>query len=120
LPFYGKNGIIISMPRRSNAADMLPSPVERALADFGENLRIARKRRRETMQSFAERMQVSVPTLRKMEAGDPTVSISVYAMALWLVGRVQFLPRIADPAADQTALALELQNLKSGGKGVQR
>jgi transcriptional regulator with XRE-family HTH domain len=99
---------------------MLPSPVERALADFGENLRIARKRRRETMQSFAERMQVSVPTLRKMEAGDPTVSISVYAMALWLVGRVQFLSRIADPAADQTALALELQNLKSGGKGVQR
>lgn len=99
---------------------MLPSPVERALADFGENLRVARKRRRETMQSFAERMQVSVPTLRKMEAGDPTVSISVYAMALWLVGRVRFLPRIADPAADQTALALELQNLKSGGKGAQR
>lgn len=99
---------------------MLPAPVERALADLGENLRIARKRRRETMQSFAERMQVSVPTLRKMEAGDPTVSISVYAMALWLVGRVQFLSRMADPAADQTALALELQNLKSGGKGVSR
>lgn len=99
---------------------MLPSPVERALTDLGENLRIARKRRRETMQSFAERMQVSVPTLRKMESGDPTVSISVYAMALWLVGRVQFMSRIADPAADETALALELQNLKSGSKGVQR
>ncbi|MCA8198520.1 helix-turn-helix domain-containing protein [Burkholderia vietnamiensis] len=99
---------------------MLPSPVERALTDLGENLRIARKRRRETMQSFAERMQVSVPTLRKMESGDPTVSISVYAMALWLVGRVQFLSRIADPATDETALALELQNLKSGSKGVQR
>lgn len=99
---------------------MLPSPVERALADFGENLRIARKRRRETMQSFAERMQVSVPTLRKMEAGDPTVSIAIYAMALWLVGRIQFLSRIADPAADLTALALELQNLQSGSRGGQR
>lgn len=108
------------MPRRSNAADMLPFPVERALTDFGQNLRIARKRRRETMQSFAERMQVSVPTLRKMEAGDPTVSISVYAMALWLVGRVQFLSRIADPAADQTALALELRNLESDSRGVRR
>jgi transcriptional regulator with XRE-family HTH domain len=99
---------------------MLPFPVERALTDFGQNLRIARKRRRETMQSFAERMQVSVPTLRKMEAGDPTVSISVYAMALWLVGRVQFLSRIADPAADQTALALELRNLESASRRVQR
>ena len=39
---------------------------------------------------------------------------------LWLVGRVQFLSRIADPATDETALALELQNLKSGSKGVQR
>ncbi|RKP53721.1 XRE family transcriptional regulator [Pararobbsia silviterrae] len=94
---------------------MLPSPVERSLKSLGENLRIARKRRGETMRSFAERMQVSVPTLRKMENGDSTVSISVYAMALWLVGRVQFLAAIADPAADENALALELRNLSAKG-----
>jgi hypothetical protein len=67
------------------------------------------------MKSFAERMQVSVPTLRKMEQGDPTVSMSVYAMALWLVGRLQFLSAIADPIADETALALELRNLSPKG-----
>jgi hypothetical protein len=54
-------------------------------------------------------MQVSVPTLQKMEKGDPTVSIGVYASALWLIGRVQFLGTIADPAADETALVLELE-----------
>jgi hypothetical protein len=50
-----------------------------------------------------------------MEQGDPTVSISVYAMALWLVGRLQFLSAIADPIADETALALELRNLSPKG-----
>ncbi|CAM2155993.1 XRE family transcriptional regulator [Pararobbsia alpina] len=91
---------------------MLPAPVERALLNLGENLRVARKRRGETMAAFAERMQVSVPTLRKMEHGDPTVSISIYAMALWLIGRLQFLPKVADPAADENALEIELHNLK--------
>ena len=103
------------MPRRATAADMLPAPASRALVTLGTHLRLARKRRRDSLASFAERMQVSVPTLQKMEKGDPTVSIGVYASALWLVGRVQFLGTIADPAADETALMLELRNL-SGGK----
>lgn len=90
---------------------MLPMQVETALRTFGENLKVARRRRRETLAIFAERMQVSVPTLRKMESGDPTVSMAIYAMALWLIGRVQFLPEIADPANDETALELELRNL---------
>lgn len=99
------------MPRRSTAADMLPIQVETALRSFGENLKIARKRRGETLASFAARMQVSVPTLRKMESGEATVSVAIYAMALWLVGRVQFLPEIAHPANDETALMLELKGL---------
>src|SRR5260364_301960 len=78
------------MPRRSNAADMLPPPVERALITLGEHLYIARKRRKQTLSSFADRMQVSVPTLRKMKRGDQLVSISVYAMALWLLGEYSF------------------------------
>ena len=82
-------------------------------------MRVARKRRGESMAAFAERKQVSVPTLRKMERGDPTVSVSVYAMSLWLVGRLSFLPMVADPAADAHALAIELHNLNpviSGGR----
>jgi transcriptional regulator with XRE-family HTH domain len=96
---------------------MLPSAAARALLALGTHLRLARKRRRESLAAFAERMQVSVPTLQKMEKGDPTVSIGVYASALWLIGRVQFLAAIADPATDETALLLELHNL-SGKKGV--
>jgi len=82
---------------------------------LGRNLRIARKRRKETMAAFAERMQVSVPTLRKMENGDPTVSIAVYGTALWLVGRVNWLAQIADPAVDEIALELELSRIPGVG-----
>ncbi|CCD28828.1 putative Transcriptional regulator, XRE family [Candidatus Glomeribacter gigasporarum BEG34] len=99
---------------------MLPPPVERALITLGEHLYIARKRRKQTLSSFADRMQVSVPTLRKMERGDPTVSISVYAMALWLIGRVQFLAEIANPVSDEMALLLELRNLSTQQKGTSR
>lgn len=100
------------MPRKANTVATLPGPVSRSLKAMGANLRIARKRRKETMAAFAERMQVSVPTLRKMENGDPTVSIAVYAMALWLVGRLNWLPQIADPAVDEVALDLELSRIQ--------
>lgn len=64
------------------------------------------------MESFAVRMQVSVPTLRKMEGGDPTVSVAVYAMALWLTGRLSWLAEIANPATDEIALGLELSRIQ--------
>ncbi|GAA4026843.1 helix-turn-helix domain-containing protein [Actimicrobium antarcticum] len=97
---------------------MLPAAVERNLVRLGEHLRIARKRRKETLAGFSERMQVSVPTLRRMEAGDPSVSVAAYATALWLVGRVQFLGEIANPEADETALLRELRTIKKGKAGA--
>ncbi|QYY34249.1 MULTISPECIES: helix-turn-helix domain-containing protein [Cupriavidus] len=100
------------MPRKASAVSTLPGPVSRSLIQLGQNLRLARKRRKETMAAFAERMQVSVPTLRKMEQGDPTVSIAVYAMALWLVGRLKWLPEVANPAADEVALDLEITRIQ--------
>lgn len=67
--------------------------------------------------SFSARMMVSVPTLRKMEAGNPSVSIVVYASALWLIGRERFLGEIANPLSDADALLLDIRGLS---KGVRR
>ncbi|UAW64953.2 helix-turn-helix domain-containing protein [Mycoavidus sp. HKI] len=108
------------MSRQSTAASMLPAPVARSLGELGQNLRIARKRRKETLASFAERMQVSIPTLRNMDRGDPTVSIAIYAMALWFIGRLAFLSEIADPFNDETALLLELRRLEPKVNGSAR
>lgn len=71
------------MPKRSAALETMPSAVLAHLRALGGNLAIARKRRREPLKSWAQRIGVSEPTLMGMEKGDPSVSMGVYATALW-------------------------------------
>ena len=51
------------MPKPSLAADQLPASAAKALRDLGENLALARQRRKESLRAWASRMAVSVPTL---------------------------------------------------------
>ena len=74
------------------------------LRELGENLAVARKRRREPLKAWAQRIGVSEPTLMRMEKGDPSVSMGVYATALWLMGRSQVIADLAAPEHDQGAL----------------
>jgi hypothetical protein len=92
------------MSKRSIALDSMPSVVLVHLRELGENLAIARKRRREPLKVWAQRIGVSEPTLTRMEKGDPRVSMGVYATALWLMGRSQVIPDMAAPEHDQGAL----------------
>jgi transcriptional regulator with XRE-family HTH domain len=100
------------MPKNSNVKIMLPSAVELNLKRLGEQIHIARKRRKQSLAVFADRMQVSIPTLRKLEEGNPSVSVAAYATALWLIGRVHFLGELANPEVDETALLQELRTIK--------
>jgi len=92
------------MPRVSPAILSIPPAAEQALRSLGENLAIARVRRRESQRVWAKRLGISVPTLIRMERGDPGVSAGVYATALWLVGTVSGLSKLAEPATDLGAL----------------
>lgn len=92
------------MSKRSATLDAMPSAVMAHLRLLGENLAIARKRRREPLKSWAERIGVSEPTLMRMEKGDPSVSMGVYATALWLMGRSQTMAEFAAPEHDLGAL----------------
>lgn len=65
---------------------------------------MARVRRKESQRSWALRMGCSVPTLRRMEQGDPAVSVGIYATALWMMGRAAALTELAAPAADRVVL----------------
>jgi len=100
------------VPRKASIVLALPRDVEQALMALGERLMFARKRRKETLASFAERLSISVPTLMKMERGNPTVSIAVYATALWAFGRIKSLPEIVDPLLDDKAIELEIARIK--------
>jgi len=98
------------MPKRSEALLSLPPAVTLALHKLGENLAIARVRRRESQRVWAKRLGISVPTLIRMERGDSGVSAGIYATALWLIGRVSVLPELAAPANDRGALEREVRS----------
>jgi transcriptional regulator with XRE-family HTH domain len=101
------------MPRRSGAVAILPPAVAQALRALGENLAIARARRRQSQRVWAQRLGVSVPTLIRLERGDAGVSLGVLATALWLVGRAQALPELAAPAEDRGALEADVREAVS-------
>jgi hypothetical protein len=61
-------------------------------------------------------MSVSVPTLIRMEKGDPSVGMGVYATALWLMGRHAALPGVAAPEHDATALAQDIEAVRQRGR----
>jgi hypothetical protein len=97
------------MPKTPDALTAMPPAVVTALAALGEHLAIARIRRKESQRVWAKRVGVSVPTLIRMEHGDPGVSAGIYGTALWLIGRVQALAEAADPKSDRSALELDVR-----------
>ena len=92
------------MPQVASAIESLPSAAAAALRRLGADLGLARKRRKQSLRAWAARLEVSVPTLMKMEKGDAAVSIGVYATALWIIGRHEALAVVADPKEDLAAL----------------
>jgi len=97
------------MPKTPQALLTMPPAAVQALRSLGENLAIARNRRRESQRAWAKRLGISVPTLIRMERGDPGVGAGIYATALWLMGRVGALPDLAAPAADRGALESDVR-----------
>lgn len=73
---------------------LFPATQRRAEA-LGERLRAARLRRRMSETEMAERSFVSRTTLRKLEAGDLSVSAAVLARALEVLALDGDLDRIA-------------------------
>ena len=97
------------MSKKSYSLTDLPPEAASALSRLGENLSLARVRRKESQRLWAARMGVSVPTLARMERGDPAVSIGIYATALWMIGRSSALDGLADPAQDLGALEADVR-----------
>jgi hypothetical protein len=54
-------------------------------------------------------MGVSVPTVQRLEAGDPAVGIGIVATALWLIQRDGELNNLAAPEHDQGAIEMSVR-----------
>ncbi len=97
------------MPKTPKALETLPPMIQAQLKQLGENLAIARKRRHEPRRDWAARIGVSEPTLMRMEQGDPSVSMGIYATALWLLGGAQEIAALAAPEFDRGALEQDVR-----------
>ncbi|MBI2309088.1 MAG: helix-turn-helix transcriptional regulator [Rhodocyclales bacterium] len=97
------------MSKSSIALSSVPPEASASLQTLGEHLALARLRRQESQKQWAARLGVSVPTLIRLEKGDPTVSMGVYATALWLLGLSGGLAELADPAKDMRALESDVR-----------
>jgi len=89
----------------------LPLPVQRALRKLGADIRDARRRRRIQTAVMADRIQISKPTLRRLEQGDPGVSMASYATALYVLGMIDRLAELADIAHDPVGRQLASEDL---------
>lgn len=96
---------------RSAARDTLPRNARDALAKLGGDIAIARLKRRISTVSMAERAFISRNTLHKVEQGDPSVSIAIYATVLSVLGLVDRLGDVAERSEDEIGLDLEEDNL---------
>jgi len=84
-----------------------PSPaVRKVLRRLGANIREARVRRKLPMSVVAERAGTSRPTLSRLEKGEPSVSIGIYAAVLQALGLLDDLAGLADPARDSVGQQL--------------
>jgi transcriptional regulator with XRE-family HTH domain len=73
---------------------MISIDAKEKLSRLGLRLRECRLVRNEPQERFAARLGISIPTLRKMENGDSSVSIGLWAETLWLLERMADLDEI--------------------------
>ena len=88
--------------------NLLYPKATKALQTLGENLKLARKRRKIPAYLLAERANMSLVTLRMIERGSPTVAMSNYMAVIFCLGFLNDVTAIA--ANDQ--LGRDLQDAR--------
>lgn len=104
------------MPKTARALLQLPPATAAAIEKLGADLAVARLRRKESLKTWAKRMGVSVPTLQRLEAGDPSVGIGIVATSLWLIQRDGQLRNLAAPEHDQGAIEMDVRDALELGR----
>lgn len=87
---------------------ILPS-VQKILVELGENIKLARLRRKLSAEQVSERADVSRKTLYSMEQGSAGVAIGNYAMVLFVLGLEKDLLKVAED--DKLGRKLQDNNL---------
>lgn len=79
------------------------------LVQLGENIKLARLRRNITMEDLSIQSNVSIPTIRNIESGNPNTSIGSYLKVLSILGLEKDIAKVA--YADQQGRQIQDKNL---------
>ena len=79
---------------KSKKPILLPE-ARKILSEFGENLKLARLRRKLSIQQVSERANVNRSTLWRIEKGSPSVAIGTYFQVLFVMGLEKDLLKVA-------------------------
>ena len=79
---------------KSTNSILLPK-AQKALSKLGDNIKLARLRRKYSTQQVSERENISRPTLLSIERGSPTVSIGAYVKVLMVLGLEKDIDKVA-------------------------
>jgi transcriptional regulator with XRE-family HTH domain len=74
---------------------LLPS-LSKILTSLGEDIKLARLRRKLSAQQVAERAGISRSSLWQIEKGKPNVSMGYYAQVLFVLGLEKNISKVAD------------------------
>ena len=96
---------------KSKAITTIPLPVRGILKKLGADMADARKRRRISTATMAQRARISRPTLLRLERGDASVSLGIFATVLFVLGLHGRLADLADAAHDRLGLDLQSESL---------
>jgi len=73
---------------------LLPK-IDKILAGFGENIKLARLRRKLSAEQVAERANIGRTTLWAIEKGSPNVAMGFYVQVLFVLGLEMDLLKLA-------------------------
>jgi len=99
--------------KKKRSAQVFPKNRE-TLSLLGENIKLACKRRGYSQSLIAERTGLSRLTVRKIEQGNPTVSIGHYVLVLSVLGLAENLGHVAS----DDELGRKLQDIKLIGQSI--
>jgi len=99
--------VIVNVTRISKISESPPAAVENILKELGGNIRIARLRRKLSMQELANRIGISRYVMADVENGKPNTAIAAYMGALWVLNLHKDMRKIADPDSDEEGKILE-------------
>ena len=88
--------------------EKIPFEVSEAVKKLGENIHLARIRRRMRQEELAEKCRISRKTLYAIENGFPGIGIGTIFSVLWALGLLDSAKILASPDQDEHGKILEV------------